>query len=62
MGITKDRGQEYLGTTSLKSSIFSLPAGVSPMLTSMKTIGRCEEAIVVRRGVSEKSWDQDALA
>jgi hypothetical protein len=36
----------YLGTTSLNSSIFSLPAGVSPMLTSMKTIGRCEEAIV----------------
>lgn len=39
----------YLGTISLNSSIFSLPAGVSPMLTSMKTIGRCVEVIAVRR-------------
>lgn len=30
----------YLGTMSLKSSIFMRPAGVSPILTSMKTIGR----------------------
>ena len=37
----------YLGTMSLNSSIFSLPAGVSPMLTSIKTIGRCVEAIAV---------------
>jgi hypothetical protein len=37
----------YLGTMSLNSSIFSLPAGVSPMLTSIKTIGRCVEVIVV---------------
>lgn len=47
----------YLGTMSLNSSIFSLPAGVSPMLTSIKTIGRCVEAIVVGRGKT----GQDAL-
>jgi hypothetical protein len=35
-----------LGTISLNSSIFSLPAGVSPMLTSMKTIGRWVDVIV----------------
>lgn len=29
-----------LGTISLNSSIFRRPAGVSPMLTSMKTMGR----------------------
>jgi hypothetical protein len=45
----------YLGTMSLNSSIFSLPAGVSPMLMSMKTIGRCVEVIVrwVLRGRGE---------
>jgi hypothetical protein len=47
----------YLGTMSLKSSIFNLPAGVSPMLTSIKTIGRCVEAIAMRRGKA----GQDAL-
>ena len=40
-------GITNFGTTSLKSSIFSLPAGVSPMFTSIKTIGRCVEVIVV---------------
>jgi hypothetical protein len=30
----------YLGTISLKSSILRRPAGVSPILMSMKTIGR----------------------
>lgn len=30
----------HLGTMSLKSSILSRPAGVSPMLMSMKTMGR----------------------
>ena len=29
-----------MGTISLKSSIFRRPAGVSPILMSMKTIGR----------------------
>lgn len=33
--------QEYLGTMSLKSSNFILPAGVSPICMSMKTIGLC---------------------
>lgn len=41
-------GITNFGTTSLKSSIFSLPAGVSPMFTSIKTIGRCVEVIVVK--------------
>ena len=30
----------YLGTMSLKSSILRRPAGVSPILMSMKTTGR----------------------
>jgi len=30
----------YLGTISLKSSILRRPAGVSPILMSMKTTGR----------------------
>ena len=30
----------YFGTISLNNSIFMRPAGVSPILTSMKTIGR----------------------
>ena len=33
------------GTISLNSSIFNLPAGVSPILMSMNTIGRTEEDI-----------------
>ena len=33
------------GTISLNNSIFNLPAGVSPMLTSINTIGRVEEDI-----------------
>jgi hypothetical protein len=33
------------GTISLNNSIFNLPAGVSPMLISMNTIGRVEEDI-----------------
>jgi hypothetical protein len=42
----------HFGTISLKSSIFSLPAGVSPILTSMKTIGRWgEDIVVVKRGI-----------
>jgi hypothetical protein len=32
---------------SLKSSILILPAGVSPMLISMKTIGRVVEDMVM---------------
>lgn len=35
------------GTMSLKSSILILPAGVSPMLISMKTIGRVVEDMVM---------------
>jgi len=35
-----DRRGSYLGTISLKSSILRRPAGVSPMLISMKTTGR----------------------
>ena len=34
------------GTISLNNSIFNLPAGVSPMLISMNTIGRVEEDII----------------
>ena len=34
-----------LGTISLNNSTFNLPAGVSPMLISMNTIGRVEEDI-----------------
>jgi hypothetical protein len=34
------------GTISLNNSIFNLPAGVSPMLISMNTIGRVEEDIL----------------
>ena len=39
------KGDLYFGTISLNNSIFNLPAGVSPMLTSMNTIGRVEEDI-----------------
>jgi hypothetical protein len=46
VGYNRGINATYLGTMSLNSSIFSLPAGVSPMLMSMKTIGRCVEAIV----------------
>lgn len=35
-------GGSYLGTISLKSSIFKRPAGVSPIFMSIKTIGRVE--------------------
>lgn len=34
------RRRAYFGTMSLNNSIFILPAGVSPMLMSMKTTGR----------------------
>lgn len=37
----------HFGVTSEKSSIFNRPAGVSPMLMSMKTIGRVEGATEV---------------
>lgn len=40
----------HLGTISLNSSIFSLPAGVSPILMSMKTTGRVED------DMSGRSW------
>ena len=38
-GLDEMRGTD-LGTISLNSSIFSLPTGVSPILMSMKTMGR----------------------
>lgn len=34
-----------LGTISLKSSIFRRPAGVSPILTSINTMGRVVEVM-----------------
>ena len=36
----------YFGTISLKSSILTRPAGVSPIFMSMKTIGRVVEDIL----------------
>lgn len=38
----------YFGTISLKSSIFKRPAGVSPILMSIKTIGRVVDDILLR--------------
>ena len=38
--------QTDFGTISLNNSIFNLPAGVSPMLISMNTIGRVKEDII----------------
>jgi hypothetical protein len=40
-----------LGTISLKSSIFSLPAGVSPIFMSMNTTGRVLEDILSEEAV-----------
>ena len=45
------KGDLYFGTISLNNSIFNLPAGVSPMLTSMNTIGRVEEDICEERNL-----------
>ena len=36
----------HFGTISLKSSIFILPAGVSPIWISMKTTGRVDDDMV----------------
>jgi hypothetical protein len=36
----RDDFETHLGTISLNNSIFILPAGVSPILMSMKTTGR----------------------
>lgn len=47
-------GVAYLGTMSLNSSILRRPAGVSPMLMSMKTMGRVVEDDMFAVGVSKK--------
>lgn len=39
--------ESHLGTISLKSSILRRPAGVSPILMSMKTIGRVVLVVVL---------------
>ena len=49
--VTSYKGDLYFGTISLNNSIFNLPAGVSPMLTSMNTIGRVEEDICEDRNL-----------
>lgn len=39
--------EAHLGTISLKSSILRRPAGVSPILMSIKTMGRVVLAVVL---------------
>lgn len=49
MGVREGKNQivlTHLGTMSLKSSIFILPAGVSPIWMSMKTTGRVVDDMV----------------
>ena len=42
--------ESHFGTISLKSSIFIRPAGVSPILMSINTIGRVVDDIPLREG------------
>ena len=42
--------RSHFGTISLKSSIFIRPAGVSPILMSIKTIGRVVDDILLGEG------------
>lgn len=52
-------GGPYLGTISLKSSIFRRPAGVSPMFISMKTTGRVVLPLELMMGVGDNEVTRD---
>ena len=49
-----------LGTISLKSSIFSLPAGVSPIFMSINTTGRVLEDILSEDAVGSVQIEEEA--
>ena len=58
--IEESRQNTHFGTISLNNSILSLPAGVSPILTSMKTTGLVTDVIsIIERQVQDSDTVPD---